>query len=66
MTVAMTVTVAMMPVRLVEVRAHIAANADHTVAGTSHGADKANLLGLLRDAGQRRRQSHSFSPAAAQ
>jgi len=47
--VAMAVTMAggIMPMRPVVARAYVAADANHPVAGTPHGADEADLLGLL-------------------
>ncbi|MDO8977889.1 MAG: hypothetical protein Q7V17_01495 [Afipia sp.] len=58
--------VPMMMVAPVVSRAYVAADANHPVAGTSHGANKADFFGLLRDASQRGREAHGLGAAAAQ
>lgn len=66
MTMVMAVVPMMMVVAPVVMRADVAAGFDPAVADPSCGADKADLFGLLCDAGQRGREAHGFGTAAAQ
>ncbi len=62
----MTVTMAMMMSRLVEVRAHIAADADQPGPDSLHGTNQTDFLRLLCDAGERRGKGHGFRAASTQ
>ena len=64
--VAMTMAGGMVPVRPVVMRAYVAADANHPVAGTSHGANETDLLGLLGCSRDHARKAHGLSAATAQ
>ncbi len=68
MTMAVAVTMAggIMPMRPVVARAYVAADANHPVAGMPHGADEADLLGLLGRPCHHARKAHGFGAGTTQ